>query len=78
MHLPVIPISVAPLWLQMEKTTYYHIPIATIITAFMLLAPILAYVGLKRKDLRPSLSGERTGMPFSPAGSRATFRPVNE
>ena len=52
MDLPVIPTPVAPRWLWMEEVTYSHIPIATIITAFMFLAPILEYIGLKRKDLR--------------------------
>jgi cytochrome bd-type quinol oxidase subunit 1 len=36
----------------MEEVTYSHIPIATLITAFMILAPIYEYIGYRRKDLR--------------------------
>jgi cytochrome bd-type quinol oxidase subunit 1 len=52
MDLPVIqtPIFKRALW--MEEVTYSHIPIATIITAFMLLAPLFEYIGYRRKDLR--------------------------
>jgi len=32
--------------------TYSHIPIATLITAFLVLAPIYEYIGYRKKDLR--------------------------
>lgn len=34
----------------MEEITYSHIPIATMITAFMVLAPVFEYVGYRLKD----------------------------
>ncbi len=52
MDLPVIPTPVFPRWVWMEEITYSHIPIATLITAFMLLAPAFEYIGVRRKDLR--------------------------
>ena len=52
MALPVIDPPVAPRWVWMEEVTYSHIPIATLITAFLLLAPIYEYIGYRRKDLR--------------------------
>ena len=52
MDLPVIPTPIAPRWVWMEEITYSHIPIATVITAFMVLAPIYEYVGWRRKDPR--------------------------
>jgi len=36
----------------MEEITYSHIPIATLITAFLLLAPIFEWVGYRKGDLR--------------------------
>jgi cytochrome d ubiquinol oxidase subunit I len=36
----------------MEEITYSHIPLATIITAFMVLAPIIEYMGMRKRDLR--------------------------
>lgn len=36
----------------MEEVTYSHIPIATIITAFLFLAPIFEYIGYRIKDPR--------------------------
>jgi cytochrome bd-type quinol oxidase subunit 1 len=36
----------------MEEVTYSHIPIATLITAFMVLAPIYEYIGMRRQDPR--------------------------
>jgi cytochrome bd-type quinol oxidase subunit 1 len=36
----------------MEEITYSHIPIATIITAFMILAPIFELIGRRKNDLR--------------------------
>ena len=45
MDLPVIDTPVFPRWVWMEEITYSHIPIATLITAFMLLAPLFEYIG---------------------------------
>ncbi len=42
MDLPIIDTPVAPRWVWIEEITYSHIPIATIVTAFMVLAPIFA------------------------------------
>lgn len=36
----------------MEEITYSHIPIATLITAFMVLAPVFEYIGMRKKDPR--------------------------
>jgi cytochrome bd-type quinol oxidase subunit 1 len=52
MDLPVIETPVFPRWVWMEEITYSHIPIATLITAFMLLAPLFEYLGVRRRDLR--------------------------
>ena len=52
MDLPVIETPIAPRWVWMEEVTYSHIPIATIITAFLVLAPIYEYIGYRRKDPR--------------------------
>jgi|GEM_PF-614832 len=52
MDLPVIPTPVFPRWVWMEEITYSHIPIATMLTAFMLLAPAFEYIGVRRQDLR--------------------------
>ncbi|MBN1362193.1 MAG: cytochrome ubiquinol oxidase subunit I [Sedimentisphaerales bacterium] len=52
MDLPVIDTPVFPRWVWMEEITYSHIPIATLVTAFMLLAPLFEYIGYRRKDLR--------------------------
>ncbi|MBW8038561.1 MAG: hypothetical protein FVQ85_01015 [Planctomycetes bacterium] len=52
MDLPVIETPVFPRWVWIEEITYSHIPIATIITAFMLLAPLFEYIGMRRGDLR--------------------------
>jgi cytochrome bd-type quinol oxidase subunit 1 len=52
MNLPVIETPVFPRWVWIEEITYSHIPIATVITAFMLLAPLFEYIGVYRKDLR--------------------------
>jgi cytochrome bd-type quinol oxidase subunit 1 len=52
MDLPVIETPVFPRWVWMEEITYSHIPIATLITAFMLLAPLFEYIGYRRNDLR--------------------------
>jgi cytochrome bd-type quinol oxidase subunit 1 len=52
MDLPVIKTPIFPRSLWMEEVTYSHIPIATIITAFMFLAPIFETIGMRRKDLR--------------------------
>lgn len=52
MDLPVIETPVAPRWVWMEEVTYSHIPIATLITAFLVLAPIFEFIGYKLKDER--------------------------
>jgi len=52
MDLPVIPTPIFPRWVWMEEITYSHIPIATMITAFMVLAPVFEYVGYRLKDER--------------------------
>jgi cytochrome bd-type quinol oxidase subunit 1 len=52
MNLPVIETPVFPRWVWMEEITFSHIPIATLITAFMLLAPAFEYLGVRRRDLR--------------------------
>lgn len=52
MDLPVIETPVFPRWVWIEEITYSHIPIATLITAFMLLAPVFEYVGVRRRDRR--------------------------
>ena len=36
----------------MEEFTFSHIPIATLITAFMVIAPIIEWIGYRRKDAR--------------------------
>lgn len=52
MDLPVIETPVFPRWVWIEEITYSHIPIATLITAYMLLAPLFEYIGLRLKDSR--------------------------
>lgn len=52
MDLPVIETPVFPRWVWIEEITYSHIPIATVVTAFMLLAPLFEYIGYRRRDLR--------------------------
>ncbi|MFC1607306.1 cytochrome ubiquinol oxidase subunit I [Candidatus Latescibacterota bacterium] len=52
MDLPVIPTPIFPRWVWMEEVTYSHIPIATLITAFLFMAPIFEYLGYRRKDMR--------------------------
>ena len=52
MDLPVIDTPVFPRWVWMEEITYSHIPIATLLTAYMVLAPIFEYVGWRQKDAR--------------------------
>jgi cytochrome d ubiquinol oxidase subunit I len=52
MDLPIIQPPVAPRWVWMEEVTFSHIPIATLITAFLFLAPIFEYIGYKKKDPR--------------------------
>ncbi|MHC4930429.1 MAG: cytochrome ubiquinol oxidase subunit I [Planctomycetota bacterium] len=47
MDLPVIETPVFPRWVWMEEITYSHIPIATLVTAFMLLAPLFEYIGYR-------------------------------
>ncbi len=52
MNLPVIETPVFPRWVWIEEITYSHIPIATLITAYMLLAPLFEYIGYRRHDPR--------------------------
>lgn len=52
MDLPVIDTPIFPRWVWIEEITYSHIPIATLITAFMVLAPVYEYVGYRRGDPR--------------------------
>ena len=52
MELPVIQTPVFPRWVWIEEITYSHILIATLVTAFMLLAPLFEYIGWRRHDLR--------------------------
>ncbi|UCD51654.1 MAG: cytochrome ubiquinol oxidase subunit I [Phycisphaerales bacterium] len=52
MDLPVIETPVFPRWVWMEEITYSHIPIATLVTAYMLLAPLFEYIGYRRHDPR--------------------------
>ncbi len=52
MDLPVIETPIAPRWVWMEEVTFSHIPIATLITAFLMLAPIFEYAGYRLKDPR--------------------------
>jgi len=52
MDLPVIETPVFPRWVWIEEITYSHIPIATLVTAFMLLAPLFEYIGYRWKDPR--------------------------
>jgi cytochrome bd-type quinol oxidase subunit 1 len=52
MDLPVIETPIFQRWVWIEEITYSHIPIATMITAFMVLAPIYEYIGMRKKDLR--------------------------
>jgi cytochrome bd-type quinol oxidase subunit 1 len=52
LDLPIIHMPFFPRWVWMEEITYSHIPIATLITAFLLLAPIFEYLGWRWKDLR--------------------------
>jgi len=52
MDLPIIETPIAPRWMWMEEVTYSHIPIATLITAFLVIAPIFEYIGFRKKDPR--------------------------
>lgn len=52
MDLPVIIPPIAPRWVWIEEITYSHIPIATMITAFMVLAPVIEYLGYRWGDER--------------------------
>jgi len=52
MDLPLIQTPIFPRWVWIEEITYSHIPIATLVTAFMVLAPIYEYVGYRRDDPR--------------------------
>lgn len=80
MDIPVIETPVFPRWVWIEEITYSHIPIATLITAFMLLAPLFEYIGYRRKD--PRLERLSKGMIwfvmilFSPGAALGTGIPV--
>lgn len=52
MDLPLIDPPVFPRWVWMEEIAFSHIIIATLVTAYMVLAPALEYVGYRRKDPR--------------------------
>ncbi|MDT8300167.1 MAG: cytochrome ubiquinol oxidase subunit I [Sedimentisphaerales bacterium] len=52
MNLPVIETPVFPRWVWIEEITYSHIPIATVVTAYMLLAPLFEYIGYRKHDPR--------------------------
>lgn len=52
MDLPIISTPLFSRLVWMEEVTFSHIPIATIITAFLFLAPIYEYIGWRLKDLR--------------------------
>ncbi len=52
MDLPVIEMPIFSRWVWMEEITASHFIIATLITAFMVLAPIYEYIGMRKKDLR--------------------------
>jgi cytochrome bd-type quinol oxidase subunit 1 len=80
MDLPVIDTPVFPRWVWIEEITYSHIPIATLITAFMILAPIYEYIGHRRGD--PRFDRLAKGMIwfvmilFSPGAALGTGIPV--
>lgn len=52
MDLPVIDTPVFPRWVWIEEITYSHIPIATMITAWLMLAPVFEWIGVAKKDPR--------------------------
>jgi cytochrome d ubiquinol oxidase subunit I len=52
MDLPVIEMPIFSRWVWMEEITVSHFIIATLVTAFMVLAPIYEYIGVRKKDLR--------------------------
>ena len=52
LDLPVITPPIFPRSLWIQEITYSHIPIATLITAFMVLAPIYEYYGWIKNDPR--------------------------
>jgi cytochrome bd-type quinol oxidase subunit 1 len=52
MDLPVIETPIFPRWVWIEEITYSHIPIATLITAYMLLAPLFEYIGYRTGNKR--------------------------
>ncbi len=52
MDLPVIEPPIFPRWVWIEEITYSHIPIATLITALMTVAPVFEYIGYKKNDPR--------------------------
>jgi len=52
MDLPIIDPPIFPRWVWIEEITYSHIPIATMITAIMVMAPIFEYVGYRWGDER--------------------------
>lgn len=52
MDLPLIEPPVFPRWVWMEEIAYSHIVIATLVTAYMVVAPAFEYVGYRRNDPR--------------------------
>jgi len=80
MDLPVIETPVFPRWVWIEEITYSHIPIATLITAFMVLAPIYEYIGYRKHDLRYDRLGKGliwfAMILFSPGAALGTGIPV--
>ncbi len=52
MDLPIILTPLFPRYIWMEEVIYSHIPLATLVTAFLLLAPIFELIGFKRRDPR--------------------------
>jgi cytochrome bd-type quinol oxidase subunit 1 len=52
MDLPVIETPIFQRWVWIGEVAFSHIPIATLITAFLVLAPIYEYIGYRTRDLR--------------------------
>ena len=80
MELPVIDMPVLTRWVWMEEITYSHIPIATLITAFMVLAPIYEWIGYRKNDIRWDRLGQGliwfAMILFSPGAALGTGIPV--
>ncbi len=52
MDLPLIQTPIFARYIWMEEVIYSHIPLATMATAFLILAPVFELIGFKSKDLR--------------------------